>query len=101
MTKKVKLFMVDEKPYLASLDIPEIGDKAIVTVGGQYPSLVECSSELVLNLVTDSKLTLTQAFKVFMGPEKITLTNDQINKILETDGILVIEEEDGNITYNI
>jgi hypothetical protein len=101
MTKKVKLFMVDEKPYLASLDTPEIGDKAIVTVGGQYPSLVECSSELVLNLVTDSKLTLTQAFKVFMGPEKITLTNDQINKILETDGILVIEEEDGNITYNI
>jgi hypothetical protein len=101
MSKKVKLFMVDEKPYLASLDTPEIGDNAIVTVGGQYPSLVECSSELVLSLITDTKLTLTQAFKVVLPPEKITLTDDQINKILETDGVLEIEEENGNITYNI
>jgi hypothetical protein len=101
MTKKVKLFMVDEKPYLTSLDTPEIGDKAIVTVGGQYPSLVECSSELVLNLITDTRLTLTQAFKVFLSPDQITLTNDQIDKILETDGILEIEEENGSIKYNI
>ena len=41
MKKKVKLFIVDEKPYLGSLDKIEVGDKAIVTVGGKYPSIVE------------------------------------------------------------
>ena len=101
MTKKVKLFMVDEKPYLASLDTPEIGDKAIVTVGGQYPSLVECNSELVLSLITDAKLTLTQAFKVILSPEKIDLTNEQINKVLENEGILDVEIQNGSVTYNL
>jgi hypothetical protein len=101
MTKKVKLFMVDEKPYLASLDTPEIGDKAIVTVGGQYPSLVECNSELVLSLITDAKLTLTQAFKVILSPEKIDLTNEQINKVLENEGILDVEIQNGSVIYNL
>jgi hypothetical protein len=45
MKQKVKLFMVDEAPYVATLDRPEIGDTAIVTVGGQYPSIVECENE--------------------------------------------------------
>jgi hypothetical protein len=101
MTKKVKLFMVDEKPYLASLDTPEIGDKAIVTVGGQYPSLVECNSEVVLSLITDAKLTLTQAFKVILSPEKIDLTNEQINKVLENEGILDVEIQNGSVIYNL
>jgi hypothetical protein len=39
MVKKLKLFMVDESPYMVSLDPIELGDKAIVTVGGQYPSI--------------------------------------------------------------
>jgi hypothetical protein len=93
--------MVDEKPYLASLDTPEIGDKAIVTVGGQYPSLVECNSELVLSLITDAKLTLTQAFKVILSPEKIDLTNEQINKVLENEGILDVEIQNGSVIYNL
>ena len=38
--QKVKLIMVDDKPYIVSLDKVEIGDKVIVTVGGQYPSIV-------------------------------------------------------------
>ena len=50
MTKKVKLFMIDEKPYLASLDAIEVGDKAIVTVGGQYPSIVECQNEHIFKI---------------------------------------------------
>ena len=56
MTKRVKLFLVDEKPYLVSLDEIKVGDKAIVTVGGQYPSLVDCSSEQVIKLITESEL---------------------------------------------
>lgn len=101
MTKKVKLFMVDEKPYLVSLDKLEIGDKAIVTVGGQYPSVVECANEQILNLITDSKLTLTQTYKIYSGPEKVTLTQEQIEKLTEGDGVLDVVEENGVITFNI
>ena len=88
MTKKVKLFIVDEKPYLGSLDKIEVGDKAIVTVGGKYPSIVECNTEQILNLITDSRLTLTQGYKLYLSPEKIELSKDQIDVILETDGII-------------
>jgi hypothetical protein len=101
MTKKVKLFMVNEKPYLVSLDLPKLGDKAIVTVGGQYPTVVECNSEQILNLITESKLTLTQAYKIFMTPEKVTLNQNQIDKLLEGDGVLEVNEENGVVTYNI
>jgi hypothetical protein len=101
MTKKVKLFIIDEKPYLGSLDKIEVGDKAIVTVGGQYPSVVECENQTTVNLITDSKLTLTQAFKLYQGPEKINLTYEQIEKLVETDGVLEVLEEDGAITYNL
>jgi hypothetical protein len=101
MTKKVKLFMVDEKPYLVSLDKIEVGDKAIVTVGGQYPSIVECGNEQIIGLITESKLTLTQAFKVFLGPEKINLDQKQIDTLTESDGVLEIEIENGEIKFNV
>jgi hypothetical protein len=101
MTKKVKLFIVDEKPYLVSLDQLQVGDKAIVTVGGQYPSLVECGNEQILQLITNSKLTLTKPFKVYLEPDKITLTQTQIDTLTEGDGVLEVIEENGTITYNI
>jgi hypothetical protein len=101
MVKKVKLFVIDEKPYLVSLDKIEIGDKAIVTVGGQYPSIVECKNEHIINLITDSKLTLTQPFKLFLEPEKITLDKTEIDKILEGDGVLEVEIDNNTIKYNI
>lgn len=101
MTKKVKLFIIDEKPYLGSLDKIEIGDKAIVTVGGQYPSIVECQTETTINLITDSRLTLTQGFKLYQGPDKIGLTQQQIERLIESDGVLEVTEENGTVTYNI
>jgi hypothetical protein len=101
MTKKVKLFIIDEKPYLVSLDQPQVGDKAIVTVGGQYPSLVECGNEQIINLITNSKLTLTKAFKVYLEPEKITLTQNQIDTLTEGDGVLEVTDENGVFTYLI
>jgi hypothetical protein len=101
MTKKLKLFMVDEKPYLVSLDKIEIGDKAIVTVGGQYPSVVECGNEQIINLITESKLTLTQSFKVFLEPEKVTLSKTEIQKLIDGDGVVEVEIEGSSINYNL
>lgn len=101
MTKKVKLFMIDEKPYLASLDAIQIGDKAIVTVGGQYPSIVECKSETTLKLITESKLKLTQPFKLFLEPDKIDLTEAQIETILQGEGVFEIEMSSSGIKYNL
>ena len=101
MTKKVKLFMIDEKPYLASLDAIQIGDRAIVTVGGQYPSIVECESETALKLITESKLKLTQPFKLFLEPDKIDLTENQIETILQGDGVFEIEMNSSGIKYNL
>ena len=93
--QKVKLIMVEEKPYIVSLDKVEIGDKVIVTVGGQYPSIVECENETVYNLLTNPKLSLTQAYKIFMEPDYLKFQPDQIEKILENDGILDVLIEDG------
>jgi hypothetical protein len=99
--QKVKLMLVDDKPYVVSLDTIEIGDKVIVTVGGQYPSIVECENETVLNLLTGSKLSLTQPYKIFMEPEYIKFTNDQIEKIMENDGLLDVELVDGVYNFSL
>lgn len=99
--EKVKLIMVEEKPYVVSLKNIEIGDKAIVTVNGQYPSIVECENETVLNLLTQSKLSSTKSFKVFMEPEYIKFTAEQIEKILENDGLMDVEFADGKYNYSL
>ena len=93
--------MVDDKPYIVSLDKVEIGDKVIVTVGGQYPSIVDCENETVLNLLIGSKLSLTQANKIFMEPEYIKFTSEQIEKIIENGGTLDVELEDGIYKYTL
>jgi hypothetical protein len=93
--------MVDERPYVVSLEKIELGDKAIVTVGGQYPSIVECQNETVLNLLTESKLSLTQSFKIFMEPEYVKFTGEQIEKILENDGLMDVILEDGVYKYTL
>jgi hypothetical protein len=99
MTKKVKLIMVEERPYLVSLDKLEVGDKAIVTVGGQYPNIVECPNEQIIDLITNSKLTLNQAFKIFLEPEKVTLTKSEIEKLTEGDGVLEVEFENNEYKF--
>lgn len=93
--------MVEEKPYIVSLEKIEIGDKVIVTVGGQYPSIVDCENETVLNLLTSSKLSLTQANKIFMEPENIKFQPDQIEKILENEGLLDVEIDNGVYKYSL
>lgn len=99
MTKKVKLIMVEERPYLVSLDKLEVGDKAIVTVGGQYPNIVECPNEQIIELISNSKLTLNQAFKIYLEPEKITLSKSEIEKLTEGDGVLEVEFENNEYKF--
>jgi hypothetical protein len=101
MKQKVRLIMVENKPYVVSMDKIEIGDNAVITVGGQYPSIVKCENEIILNLLTESKLTLTQAFKIFMEPENIKFTQEQIDKILENDGLMDVIVEEGVYKYSI
>ena len=95
MKQKVKLIMVDEKPYVVSLDKIEIGDKIIVTVGGQYPSILECSNETVYKIAVENRLSSNQAFKIFMEPENIKFNPEQIEKILENDGLMDVELDGG------
>ena len=96
MTKKLKLYIIDEQPYLVSLDEIQVGDKVVVTVNGQYPSIVDCQNETALNLIKNTKLKLTQGHKIFLGPDKIGLTQEQINlskrKITAEEIIIVIEK---------
>lgn len=101
MKQNVRLIMVDERPFIVSLETLELGDKAIVTVGGQYPSIVECENETVLNLLKGSKLSLTNAYKIFMEPESLRFTSDQIEKILENDGQLEVELDNGMYKYSL
>jgi hypothetical protein len=101
MKQKVKLIMVDEKPYVVSLDKIEIGDKVIVTVGGQYPSILECNNELIYNIVVENKLSSNQAFKVFMEPDNIKFNPEQIEKILENDGLMDVELDEGVYKYSL
>lgn len=101
MKQKVKLIMVDEKPYVVSLDKIEIGDKIIVTVGGQYPSILECSNETVYKIAVENRLSSNQAFKIFMEPENIKFNPEQIEKILENDGLMDVELDGGVYKYSL
>lgn len=101
MKQKVKLIMVEEKPYVVSLDKIEIGDKIIVTVGGQYPSILECSNETVYKIAVENRLSSNQAFKIFMEPENIKFNPEQIEKILENDGLMDVELDGGVYKYSL
>ena len=56
---------------------------------------------LIFNLLTESKLSLTQANKIFMEPEYIKFTSEQIEKIIENGGTLDVELEDGIYKYTL
>jgi hypothetical protein len=84
-----------------SLDKVEIGDKVIVTVNGQYPSILDCNSEMIYKIVIENKLTSNQAFKIFMEPENIKFQPEQIEKILENDGLMDVELDNGVYKYSL
>lgn len=99
--QKVKLIMVEDQPYIVNLEQPEVGDEVVVTVGGQYPSLVKLENQTVYNLIINERHTLTQAFRIFMRPENIQFTREQIEKVLENDGLMDCVFEDGLYKYSL
>lgn len=99
--QKVKLIMVDDQPYIVNLEQPEVGDEVVVTVGGQYPSLVKLENQMVYDLILNKRHTLTQAFKIFMKPENVKFQPEQIEKILENDGIMEVEVDNGIYKYSL
>lgn len=99
--QKVKLIMVDEQPYIVNLEKPEVGDEIIVTVGGQYPSIVKLESQVVYDLIFNKNHTLTQAFKIFMRPDSIQFTREQIEQVLESNGLMECVFEDGVYKYSL
>jgi hypothetical protein len=60
-----------------------------------------CENEQILNLITGSKLTLTQTYKVYFEPQKGELTQKQIDVLEEGDGVLEVEVIDGVANYII
>ena len=99
--QKVKLILVEDQPYIVNLERPEVGDEVVVTVGGQYPSLVKLENQTVYNLIINERHTLTQAFRIFMKPENIQFTKEQIEKVLENDELMDCVFEDGLYKYSL
>jgi len=97
MRKTVKLFNINNENYLVSADPIKVGDLAVVTVGGEYPNIVKCENEMVLNLITDSKLSLTKAFKVVAEPNQLDLSIDELSKIEENQWFCLIEEDESKL----
>jgi hypothetical protein len=97
MEQKFKIFMVDDRPYLTVDENVNIGDKAIVTVGDLYPTLVECQNEDQIKIIQESKLSMTKRHKVVLTPDKMNLDKETLKTLIENDGSLFVEYVDGEI----
>ena len=97
MEQKFKIFMVDDRPYLTVDENVNIGDKAIVTVGDLYPTLVECQNEDQIKIIQESKLSMTKTHKVVLTPDKMNLDKETLKTLIENDGSLFVEYVDGEI----
>ena len=97
MKQVFKLFIVKDEPYLTVDENVVIGDTAIVTVGEQFPSVVECKNDEQIKLIQESKLSMTKRHKVIIKPEKINLDDETIRAFGNEDGFVMVEVEDGEI----
>ena len=97
MTQVFKIFMVDQKPYLTIDENLKIGDKAIITVGELYPTLVECQNDEQIKLFQDPKLSMTKRHKMVMGPQELNLEQDLIDNLVGRGTGVVVEYENGEI----
>jgi hypothetical protein len=96
MKQIFKLFIVKNEPFLTVDENLVIGDTAIVTVGDQYPSVVECKNEDQIKLIQDSKLSLTKRHKVVMKPSELDLDESITGYLNGEDGMIMVEVENGN-----
>jgi len=97
MEQKFKIFMVENEPYLTIDEDVIIGDKAIVTVGELFATLVECKNEEQIKLIQDPKLSMTKRHKVVMTPDKMNLDEKTLSLLKSKEGAIVVEYNDGEI----
>jgi hypothetical protein len=97
MEQKFKIFMVDNQPYLTIDENVIIGDKAIVTVGDLFPTLVECQNEDQIKIIQESKLSMTKRHKVVMTPDKMNLDEHTLSLLKGREGSVAVEYNDGEI----
>jgi len=96
MKQIFKLFIVKDEPYLTVDENVVIGDTAIVTVGDQYPSVVECQNDDQIKLIQNPKLSLTKRHKVVMKPSELDLDETIAGYLNGEDGMIMVEVENGN-----
>ena len=97
MEQTFKIFVIQNEPYLTIDEDLKIGDKAIITVGERFPTLVECQNNEQIGLFQDSKLSMTKRHKVVMTPDKLELDNDILNLLNEREDPLSVTYENGEI----
>ena len=95
-----KIILIEKKPYLFSNEEIQIGDEVIVTVGGQYPSKMNCENETVLSLIKNPKLTLTQSYKIVSGPDKVNIPESRIDLIFENGGICDVSLDGSELKFD-
>ena len=97
MEQTFKIFVIQNEPYLTVDENVKIGDKAIVTVGELYHTLVECQNEEQINLFQKPKTSMTKRHKVVMMPDKLELDDNILNLLSEIEGPLTVTYQDGEI----
>jgi hypothetical protein len=97
MTQIFKLFVVKDEPYLTIDEDVKIGDKAIVTVNGMFPSMVECLNDEQIGLFQTPFTKMTKRHKVVMGPDDFTIEEDLKQKLIMSETSINVEYEEGEI----
>ena len=97
MTQIFKLFVVKDEPYLTIDEDVKIGDKAIVTVNGMFPSMVECLNDEQIGLFQTPFTKMTKRHKVVMGPTDFTIEEDLKQKLVMSETSINVEYEEGEI----
>lgn len=97
MTQIFKLFVVKDEPYLTIDEDVKIGDKAIVTVNGMFPSVVECLNDEQIGLFQTPFTKMTKRHKVVMGPTDFTIEEDLKQKLVMSETSINVEYEEGEI----
>jgi hypothetical protein len=92
-----KLFVVKDEPYLTIDENVKIGDKAIITVNGMFPSMVECLNDEQISLFQTPFTKMTKRHKVVMGPNEFTIEEDLKQKLVMSETSINVEYEEGEI----
>ena len=97
MEQTFKIFVVQNEPYLTIDEDVKIGDKAIVTVNGMFPSMVECLNDEQIDLFQNPFTKMTKRHKVVMGPTDFTIEEDLKQKLVMSETSINVEYEEGEI----